>query len=148
MPRLLVYSSVWSDRLQPRYLNTLYLYFPLNTLIYLNKRLFSLFLKISPSIKLPGGDISIPHKLGFSEITQPQSLLTSNVQILNSMFINLFIIVFYSVCNPLCVANKWIVNQFAKFYLSEIKITQDTILAVETVPWDATSTPCGCFWRW
>ena len=40
-----------SGRMQPKYLNTLYLYFPLNTLIYLNKRLFSLFLKI----KLPVG---------------------------------------------------------------------------------------------
>ena len=29
---------------------SLYLYFPLNTLIYLNKRLFSLFLKMPPSI--------------------------------------------------------------------------------------------------
>ena len=35
---------------EPKYLNTLYLYFPLNTLIYLNKRLFSLFLKMPPSI--------------------------------------------------------------------------------------------------
>ena len=34
------------------------------------------------------------HKLGFSEISPPQSLLPSNVQILNSMLINLFIIVF------------------------------------------------------
>ena len=39
-------------------------------------------------------EISIPHKLGFSEISPPQSLLPSNVQILNSMLINLFIIVF------------------------------------------------------
>ena len=38
-----------SDRMQPKYLNTSYLYFPLNTLIYLNKRLFSLFLKMPPS---------------------------------------------------------------------------------------------------
>ena len=35
---------------EPKYLNTLYLYFPLNTLIYLNKRRFSLFLKMPPSI--------------------------------------------------------------------------------------------------
>ena len=39
-----------SDRMQPKYLNTLYQYFPLNTLIYLNKRHFSLFLKMPPSI--------------------------------------------------------------------------------------------------
>ena len=47
----------------------------------------------------PWGEISIPHMLGFSEITPPQSLLTSNVHILNLMLINLFNIVFYSVCN-------------------------------------------------
>ena len=40
------------------------------------------------------GEISIPHKLGFSEISLPQSLLPSNVQILYLMLINLFIIVF------------------------------------------------------
>ena len=40
------------------------------------------------------GEISIPHKLGFSEISPPQSLLPSNAQILNLMLINLFIIVF------------------------------------------------------
>ena len=81
--------------MQPKYLNTLYLYFPLNTLIYLNKRLFSLFLKMPPSILIArGGEISIPHKLGFSEISPPQSLFPSNVQILNLMLINLFIIVF------------------------------------------------------
>ena len=40
------------------------------------------------------GEIFIPHKLGFSEISPPQSLLPSNVQILNLMLINLFIIVF------------------------------------------------------
>ena len=40
------------------------------------------------------GEISIPHKLGFSEISSPQSLLPSNVQISNLMLINLFIIVF------------------------------------------------------
>ena len=33
-------------------------------------------------------------KLGFSEISPPQSLLPSNVQILNLMLINLFIIAF------------------------------------------------------
>ena len=43
-------SAFMSDRMQPKYLNTSYLYFPLNTLIYLNKRLFSLFLKMPPSI--------------------------------------------------------------------------------------------------
>ena len=42
----------------------------------------------------PWGEISIPHKLGFSEISSPQSLLPSNVQISNLMLINLFIIVF------------------------------------------------------
>ena len=40
------------------------------------------------------GEISIPHKLGFSEISLPRSLLPSNVQILHLMLINLFIIVF------------------------------------------------------
>ena len=40
------------------------------------------------------GEISIPHKLGFSEISPPQSLLPSNAQILNLMLVNLFIIVF------------------------------------------------------
>ena len=66
--------------MQPKYLNTLYLYFSLNTLIYLNKRLFSLFLKMLPIIKLHARELSIPHKLGFSEITLPQSLLPNNVQ--------------------------------------------------------------------
>ena len=33
-----------------------------------------------------------------------------------------------------------VVNQSAKFYLAEIKSTQGTILAVETVPGDTTST--------
>ena len=48
-----------------------------------------------PSILIaPLGEISIPHKLGFSEISPPQSLLPSNVQILNLMLINLFIIAF------------------------------------------------------
>ena len=42
----------------------------------------------------PWGEISIPHKLGFSEISPPQSLLPSNAQILNLMLVNLFIIVF------------------------------------------------------
>ena len=42
----------------------------------------------------PWGEISIPHKLGFSEITPPQLLLTSKVQILNLMLINLFNIKF------------------------------------------------------
>ena len=37
--------------MQPKYLNTLYLYLPLNTLIYLNKRLFSLFLKMPPGYR-------------------------------------------------------------------------------------------------
>ena len=40
------------------------------------------------------GEISTPHKLGFLEISPPLLLLPSNVQILNSMLINLFIIVF------------------------------------------------------
>ena len=44
-----------------------------------------------PSIKLPVGEISIPYKLGFSEISPPQSLLPSYLQILN--LINVFIIV-------------------------------------------------------
>ena len=50
MPRLLVYSSMWSnhlwgsDRMQPKYLNTLYLYFPLTTLIYLNKYILFIYL--------------------------------------------------------------------------------------------------------
>ena len=38
--------------------------------------------------------MSIPSKLGFSEISPPQLLLSSNAQILNLMLINLFIIVF------------------------------------------------------
>ena len=45
-------------------------------------------------INLYWGEISIPHKLGFSEISPPQSLLPSNAQILNLMLVNLFIIVF------------------------------------------------------
>ena len=71
-----------------------------------------------PSIKLPVGEISFPYKLGFSEITPPQSLLPSNVHILNLMLPrdyegdphsllmlpSLFIIVFYPACNSLCVA--------------------------------------------
>ena len=64
--------------MQPKYLNIVYLYFPLNTHIYLNKRLFSL-------LNCLRGKISISHKLGFPEITPPQSLLPSNVQILNLM---------------------------------------------------------------
>ena len=77
--------------MQPKYLNTLYLYFPLNILIYLNigNRLFFI-----SSIKLPVEEITIPHKLGFSEISPPQSVLPSNLPILNLMLINLFIIVF------------------------------------------------------
>ena len=59
-----------------------------------------------PSIKLPVGEISFPYKLGFSEITPPQSLLPSNVQILNLILIKLFIIVFYSACSSLCVAKN------------------------------------------
>ena len=62
---------------------------------YILKRLFSFFLKMPPSnLNCPWGEISIPHKLGFSEISPPQSLLPSNVQILNFMLINLNIIVF------------------------------------------------------
>ena len=80
--------------MQPKYLVTLYLYFPLNTLTYLNKRLFLHFLKCRLVLNYPWGKISIPHKLGFLEITPPQSLLPSNVRILNLMLINLFIIVF------------------------------------------------------
>ena len=57
-----------------------------------------------PSVKLPVGGISIPHKLGFSEISPPQSLLPSNPQILNLMLVNLLVIVFYYVCISLCVA--------------------------------------------
>ena len=34
------------------------------------------------------------HKLGFAEISPPQSLLPSNAQVFNLMLINLFIIVF------------------------------------------------------
>ena len=45
--------------------------------------------------KLPMGEkISIPHKLGFSKIFPPQSLLPSCMLILNLMLINLFIILF------------------------------------------------------
>ena len=80
--------------MQPKYLNTLYLCFPLNTLIYLINDFFLYFLKRRLVFKLPVGEISIPHKLGFSEISPPQSLLPSNVQIFNLMLINLLIIVF------------------------------------------------------
>ena len=80
--------------MQPKYLNTSYLYFPLNTLIYLNKQLFLYFLKCRLVFKLSVGEISIPHKLGSSEISPPQSLLSSIAKILNLMLINLFIIVF------------------------------------------------------
>ena len=45
--------------MQPKYLNTLYLYFPLNTLIYLNKRPFSLLLKMPPSIEIARGGKSL-----------------------------------------------------------------------------------------
>ena len=52
--------------------------------------------------KLPVGEICIPHKLGFSEISPPQSLLSSCMLILNLMFNNLLsfffiLIVIYSV---------------------------------------------------
>ena len=47
-----------------------------------------------PSVKLPVGEISIPHKLGFSEISPPKSLLPNNLQIFNSILVNLLIIVF------------------------------------------------------
>ena len=66
-----------------------------------------------PSIKLPFeggggvGEISIPYKLDFSEISPPQSLLPSYLQILN--LINLFINgPYYAclLCILLCVANK------------------------------------------
>ena len=40
----------------------------------------------------------IPHKLGFSEISSPQSLLPSNLQILNLILINL---IYY--CFLLCL---------------------------------------------
>ena len=55
----------------------------------------------------PWGEISIPYKLGFLEISPPQSPLPSYLIILN--LINPFIIVPYYaclLCNLLCVANK------------------------------------------
>ena len=58
----------------------------------------------------PWGKISIPHKLGFSEISPPQSLLPSNVQILNLMLINLFIIVFIL----LVIHCVWQINKINK----------------------------------
>ena len=65
--------------MQPNYLNTLYLYFPLNTFnLYTQINDFFLyFIKCRLVFKLPVGEISIPHKLGFSEISPPQSLLPS-----------------------------------------------------------------------
>ena len=45
-------------RMQAKYLSSLCLYFPLNTLIYLNKRLFLYFLKYRLVFKLPlGGNL-------------------------------------------------------------------------------------------
>ena len=75
--------------MQPKYLNSL---------IIFNCRLVRVF-------KLPvGGGNSIPHKLGFLEISLPQSLVPTCMLILNLMLINLFIIFFYSTCNLFCVA--------------------------------------------
>ena len=58
-PRLLIYSSVWlnhfsgSDTIQPEYLNTLYLYFSLNTLICLKYTSFFFIFKYRLVFKLP-----------------------------------------------------------------------------------------------
>ena len=78
--------------MQPKYLNTSYLFFSLRTLIYSYAHFF--FFKCCLVFKLPVGNISIPHKLGFSEISPPQSLLSSCMLILNLMLNNLFITFF------------------------------------------------------
>ena len=58
-----------------------------------------------------GGVISISHKLSFSEIFPPQSLLPSNVQIFNFMLINLFIIVFILLIIHCVWQNNKIINK-------------------------------------
>ena len=67
-------------------------------------------------VQLPVGEISTPHKLGFLQISKPLLLLPSNVQILNSMLINLFIIVFILLV-ILCVwqSNKINKNKVVSF---------------------------------
>ena len=52
------------------------------------------FLKCRLVLNCPWGEISILHKLGFSEISPPQSLLPSNLQILNLILVYLLIIIF------------------------------------------------------
>ena len=81
--------SVFSDKVQPNYLNTLYLYFSLSTLIYLKYRSFFFIFKCCLVFKLPvGRNLYIPHKLYFSEISPPQPLLPSCMLILNLILIN------------------------------------------------------------
>ena len=52
------------------------------------------FLNSAQYLNCLWGEISIPHKLGFQEISPPQSFLPSSMLILNLILINLFIIFF------------------------------------------------------
>ena len=60
--QLLIYSSTWSnhfwgsDKIQPKYLNTSYLYFSLNTLKYLKYTSFFFIFKCHLAFKLPVGE--------------------------------------------------------------------------------------------
>ena len=80
--------------MQPKYLNTSHLFFFSKRTYILKCTSFSFIFKCRLVFKLPVGEICIPYKLGFSEISPPQSLLLSCMQILNLMLISLFTIFF------------------------------------------------------
>ena len=65
-------------------------------------------------MRLHVDQLTIPHKLGFSEISPPQSLLPSNAQILNLMLVNLFIIVFILLVIHCVWQNNKIKNEIKK----------------------------------
>ena len=65
-------------------------------------------------MRLHVDQLTIPHKLGFSEISPPQSLLPSNAQILNLMLVNLFIIVFILLVIHCVWQNNKIKNKIKK----------------------------------
>ena len=68
--------------------------FPVSFFLEYSMMLMQINTSFAEYLNWPWGEISFRHKLSFLKISPPQSLLPSNVQILNSMFINLFIIVF------------------------------------------------------
>ena len=64
------------------------------TFIKVLRSVGSLLLNAAQYLNCPWGEISIPHKLGFSEMSPPQSPLPSCVLVLNLILINVFIIFF------------------------------------------------------